>query len=307
MRIFYLLRNQKQTVGVELEKGMVDFSAAMRTYFFVKQDRLMYRHDSLFDLIRAGLLDEDFMLRILDYLESHDLWNQFIINDPYKILPPIPQTGKIVCLGRNYAAHAKESGSEIPTEPIIFVKTKSTVIGPEEKILLPQNVGRVDHEIELAVVIGKRATGVPKAEAYRYVAGYTILNDITARAMQKEDIESRKPWYRSKNFDTFGPMGPCVVTHKEIGIPIELDLTLRVNGEIRQHSNTRNMLFDIPTLIEYISQWITLEPGDLISTGTPEGISELHPGDVVEAEIEKIGLLRNFVASREKTELGANY
>ncbi len=296
MRIFYLLRNQKHTIGVELEKGMIDFSAALRTYFFIKQDRLMYQLDSPFDLIRAGLVDEDFMLRILDYLESHDLWNQFIIADAYKILPPVPQTGKIVCLGRNYAAHAKESGSEIPTEPIIFVKTRSTVIGPEEKILLPEGVGRVDHEIELAVVIGKRAARVPKAEAFSYVAGYTILNDVTARAMQKQDIEARKPWYRSKNFDTFGPMGPCLVTQKEIGIPIELELTLRVNGDVRQRSNTRNMIFNIPTLIEYISQWITLEPGDLISTGTPEGISELHAGDVVEAEIEKIGLLRNFAA-----------
>jgi len=296
MRIFYLLRNQKHTIGVELEKGMVDFSAALRTYFFVKQNRLMYQHESPFDLIQAGLLDEDFMLRILDYLESHDLWNQFIITDAYKILPPVPQTGKIICLGRNYAAHAKESGSEIPTEPIIFVKTKSTVIGPEEKILLPEGVGRVDHEIELAVVIGKRASRVSKDEAFNFVAGYTILNDVTARAMQQQDIELRKPWYRSKNFDTFGPMGPCLVTQREIGIPVDLELTLRVNGEIRQHSNSRNMIFDIPTLIEYISQGITLEPGDLISTGTPEGISELHTGDVVEAQIEKIGVLRNFVA-----------
>jgi len=296
MRIFYLLRNQKHTIGVELEKGMVDFSAALRTYFFIKQNRLMYQHESPFDLIQAGLLDEDFMLRILDYLESHDLWNQFIITDAYKILPPVPQTGKIICLGRNYAAHAKESGSEIPTEPIIFVKTKSTVIGPEEKILLPEGVGRVDHEIELAVVIGKRASRVSKDEAFNFVAGYTILNDVTARAMQQQDIEFRKPWYRSKNFDTFGPMGPCLITQREIGIPVDLELTLRVNGEIRQHSNSRNMIFDIPTLIEYISQGITLEPGDLISTGTPEGISELHTGDVVEAQIEKIGVLRNFVA-----------
>jgi len=299
MRLFYLLHNQKHTIGVELEKGMVDFSAALQTYFFMKHDRLMYRLDSPFDLIQAGFLDEDFILRIFDYLESHDLWNPFIITDAYKILPPVPQTGKIICLGRNYAAHAKESGNEVPTEPIIFVKTKSTVIGQEEKILLPKDVGRVDHEIELAVVIGKRATHVPKADAFGYVAGFTILNDVTARAMQKQDIEARKPWYRSKNFDTFGPMGPCLVTQKEIGIPIELDLTLRVNREVRQHSNTRNMIFDIPTLIEYISQWITLEPGDLISTGTPEGISELHPGDVVEAEIEKIGVLRNFVVSHE--------
>ncbi|NOY76813.1 MAG: fumarylacetoacetate hydrolase family protein [Calditrichaeota bacterium] len=240
------------------------------------------------------------MLRIFDYLESHDLWNPFIITDTYKILPPVPQTGKIICLGRNYAAHAKESGSEVPTEPILFVKTKSTVIGQEEKILLPKDVGRVDHEIELAVVIGKRAAQVSRAAAFEFIAGFTILNDVTARAMQKQDIDARKPWYRSKNFDTFGPMGPCLVTSKEIGRPIELDLTLRVNGEIRQHSNTRNMIFDIPTLIEYISQWITLEPGDLISTGTPEGISELHPGDIVEAEIEKIGILRNFVASRDQ-------
>lgn len=297
MRIFYLQRNKEKLIGIELEKGMVNFSAALRTYSFMKHNRLMYRVNSPFELIQAGHFDENFILRIFDYLESHDLWNQFIITDNYKILPPIPQAGKIVCLGRNYEAHARESGYEAPTEPIIFVKTKSTIIGPEEKIILPRGAGRVDHEIELAVLIGKKASRIPKEEAFDYVAGYTIFNDVTARAMQKEDIEARKPWYRSKNFDTFGPMGPCVVTRNEIGIPIELDLRLRINGEIRQQSNTRNMIFDIPALIEYISQWITLEPGDLISTGTPEGISELHSGDVVEAEISKIGVLRNFVKS----------
>ncbi|HDK35970.1 MAG TPA: FAA hydrolase family protein [Bacteroidetes bacterium] len=255
----------------------------------------MFRIESIFSLIQNGLAAEDSILNVFDYLESHDLWTQFIINDTVKILSPLPQTGKIICLGRNYAAHAREAGYDVPEEPILFVKTKSTVIGPGEAIRIPEAVGRVDHEIELAVIIGKTAKQVSKAEAFDYVAGYTIFNDVTARAMQKQDIERKKPWYRSKNFDTFGPMGPCMVTQAEIGRPIELDLTLRVNGGVRQQANTRHMIFSIPALIETITQWITLEPGDLISTGTPEGISEIHPGDEIEAEIEKIGILKNSV------------
>ncbi len=295
MRLFFLKYKNRPVVGVEIEKGMVNFTEALRIYYFVKHNRLSFQIENLFDLITRGLFTREAILRVLDYLESHDLWQNYLISDKYAVQAPLPQARKIVCLGRNYAAHARETGSEPPTEPILFVKTQSTIIGPEEAIQIPSDVGRVDHEIELAVVIGKRARKVHRSEAAQFIAGYTIFNDVTARALQREDIAAQKPWYRSKNFDTFGPMGPCLVSANEFAFPPEVDLELRVNGEVRQKANTREMIFDVGVLIETISKWITLEPGDLISTGTPEGISELHPGDVVEAEIEGIGVLKNPV------------
>ncbi len=299
MRLFYLKYQNRLVVGVEIEKGMVNFTEALQAYYFVKHNRLSFRIETLFDLIQRGFFVREAILRVLDYLESHDLWQNYLISEDYTVLPPLPQTGKIVCLGRNYAAHAQETGNEPPKEPILFVKTRSTVIGPEQPIKIPPDVGRVDHEIELAVVIGKEAKKVSRHEARAVVAGYTVFNDVTARALQREDISAQRPWYRSKNFDTFGPMGPCIVTADEFDFPPEVNLTLRVNGEVRQMAGTRDMIFDVPTLIEAISHWITLEPGDLISTGTPEGISELHSGDVVEAEIEGIGVLKNPVEKME--------
>ncbi len=299
MRLFYLSYRNRPIVGIEIEKGMVNFTEALQAYYFVKHNRFSFRIESLFDLIERGLFAREAILRVLDYLETHDLWQNYLISESYTILPPLPQTGKIICLGRNYAAHAQETGNEPPKEPILFVKTRSTVIGPDQAIEIPLDAGRVDHEIELAVVIGKRAKKVSRQEAREVVAGYTIFNDVTARALQREDIAAQKPWYRSKNFDTFGPMGPCIVSADEFAFPPEVNLSLRVNGEVRQQANTRDMIFDVPALIEAISHWITLQPGDLISTGTPEGISELHPGDVVEAEIEGIGVLKNPVKSGE--------
>lgn len=224
--------------------------------------------------------------------------NVFKISD-LKLRAPILRPPAIFCLGFNYRAHAPELKRPIPEEPIVFMKPSASVIGPDDYIVLPKISRRVDYEVELAIVIGKKGRYIKREEAYDYIFGYTILNDITARDIQEKDFALSRPWLRSKGFDTFAPIGPCIVTKDEIGHPIELDLELRVNGEVKQKSNTREMIFDVPTIVEYISSFTTLEAGTIIATGTPEKIGQLKDGDVVEAYIEKIGVLRNKVIKEE--------
>ncbi len=204
---------------------------------------------------------------------------------------------KVVCLGKNYAAHAKEFDSQIPSEPMFFCKTPTCLIANGQPIVMPKKelgIERVDHEIELAVIIGKDCKGVAEAEAMEYVFGYTIFNDVTARDLQKRDIAKLWPWFRSKNLDTFGPVGPCVVLAGEID-PRDVPLELKVNDHIRQKSSTREMIFPLPKLISFISRYMTLEEGDIIATGTPDGVGPIQAGDVVEATIEPIGTLKNPV------------
>jgi 2-keto-4-pentenoate hydratase/2-oxohepta-3-ene-1,7-dioic acid hydratase in catechol pathway len=183
----------------------------------------------------------------------------------------------------------------VPDEPIIFPKASSAVIGQGDPIVHHRICKRVDHEVELAVVIGERTWRAPRDGALEHVFGYTVLNDVSAREMQKVDIGLRNPWFRSKSLDTFCPLGPWIVTRDEIEDPQSLGLECRVNSEIRQHGNTRDMIFPVEELIEFISMHMTLEPGDIISTGTPEGISAILPDDLVECEVEGIGLLSNPV------------
>jgi 2-keto-4-pentenoate hydratase/2-oxohepta-3-ene-1,7-dioic acid hydratase in catechol pathway len=210
---------------------------------------------------------------------------------PYETLllvPPI-RPSKIVCVGRNYAAHAAEHQAEVPEEPMIFLKPPSALIGYDLPIQLPDNVGRVDLEAELAVVIGKVGRNIPKDKALEYVLGYTCGNDVSARVLQQKD----KQYGRAKGFDTFCPLGPWIET--DIGDPSNLGVMGRLNGKTVIDGNTAQMVFDVPTLIEFISGVMTLLPGDVILTGTPEGVSELSVGDVVEIEVEGIGTLRNSV------------
>ena len=208
---------------------------------------------------------------------------------------PLLRPGKIICLGLNYSEHARETNNPLPEEPILFEKAISAIVAHDQPVIYPPGLGRIDPEVELAVIIGKRCRGVKVAEAGTCIAGYTILNDVTARDLQQKDIGKKLPWYRSKSFDTFCPMGPWIVTSDEIGPEESLKIQLRVNGEVRQNSLTKYLIFNIPSLIETISELITLEPGDVISTGTPDGIAPIYPGDIMEAEIEKIGILGNPV------------
>lgn len=207
------------------------------------------------------------------------------------VAPPI-EVSKILCVGRNYAAHAAEMGNEVPSDPLIFLKPPTALIGYDIPIQLP-DVGRIDLEGELTIVIGKKARNISAEQALDYVLGYTCANDVSARVLQKSDPQ----WWRAKGFDTFCPLGPWINT--DIADPSNLRIVSRLNGEIVQDSNTSLMLHSAPKLIAHISHVMTLLPGDVILTGTPAGVSELHDGDIVEIEVEGIGTLRNPVESLE--------
>jgi 2-keto-4-pentenoate hydratase/2-oxohepta-3-ene-1,7-dioic acid hydratase in catechol pathway len=208
------------------------------------------------------------------------------LKDVRLLAPSMP--GKIVCVGRNYVEHAKELGNEVPKMPLIFLKPPSSVIASGGIIILPPQSAQVEHEAELVAVIGKRGRNVTAESARDYVLGYTIGNDVTARDLQKTDGQ----WTRAKGFDTFCPFGPWIDTDFD---PSDALVTCRVNGQMRQLASTRDMVFSVGVLIAYISSVMTLEPGDLIFTGTPAGVSQLQAGDTVEVEIDGLGLLSNSV------------
>jgi 2-keto-4-pentenoate hydratase/2-oxohepta-3-ene-1,7-dioic acid hydratase in catechol pathway len=217
-----------------------------------------------------------------------------------RLNPPIVAPGKILAVGLNYAAHAAEQNSKPPEFPLVFSKCVTALIATRDEIHLPRVSQMIDYEAELAVVIGREARSVSADHALEYVAGYTIMNDVTARDLQKRE----RQWVRAKGLDTFAPCGPWLVTTDEIADPHTLEIELVVNGEVRQHSNTDDLIFKIPQLIEFISQDLTLKPGDIISTGTPSGVGVfmnppvfLKDGDQVEITIERIGVLSNPVSS----------
>ena len=204
-----------------------------------------------------------------------------------RLLPPCAPT-KIICVGRNYANHAKELGNAVPEKPLLFLKPPSAVIGPEDAIVLPVSA-EVHYEAELAIVIGKRCKSVSAADAAGVILGYTCMNDISDRVAQRWETN----WIRAKAFDTSAPLGPAILTADEANEPFHI--TLRLNGEIKQDGRTSDLYFSIPTLIETISAIMTLEPGDVIATGTPAGVGPLTRGDIVEVAIDGIGILRNPV------------
>ncbi|MFX1411198.1 MAG: fumarylacetoacetate hydrolase family protein [Promethearchaeota archaeon] len=208
---------------------------------------------------------------------------------------------KIICVGTNYMDHIEETKLDIPKEPVLFPKTPNCLILDKDPIIYPKflynnrRYNRVDYEVELAFIIKNRCKNVVVSEVYDHIFGYTVFNDVTARKMQAKDIISKLPWFRSKSFDTFGPIGPVIKSIDEIKDPHNLNIELRVNGEIKQSSNTKHLLFKIPQLMEYITQFFTMEAGDIVATGTPGGIGPVNPGDTIKATIEKIGTLTNEV------------
>ncbi len=215
-----------------------------------------------------------------------------------RLRAPIARPHKITCVGLNYADHAREQGIEPPKSPIFFLKSSNTICGPGDPILLPSNSMQVDYEAEFAVVMGKAGRGITPEKAYEHVAGYMILNDVTARDMQFGD----KQWFRGKSCDTFAPTGPWIVTRDEVTDPHQLRISLTVNGQTMQDSNTSNLIFNVPYLVSYLSQSLTWEVGDLISTGTPPGVGVfrkppvfLKPGDSVSITVERLGTLTNPV------------
>ena len=217
-----------------------------------------------------------------------------IIDNNIRIGPPISRPSKIVCVGLNYAKHAAESGMKIPDEPVLFFKSSSAITGPYDPIIIPKNSSKTDWEVELAIVIGKRASYVSKEDALNYIAGYVLHNDVSEREFQ---IERSGQWVKGKSCDSFAPIGPFIATPDEIENPNNLNLWLKVNGEEMQNSNTSDFIFNIEEVVSYISQFMTLIPGDIISTGTPFGVGlglnppkYLKEGDVVELGIEGLGI-----------------
>lgn len=238
---------------------------------------------------KKGVLVDGKIRRVLGtFFDNFTVTDEIYEIDEVHFLPPVIPS-KIVCIGRNYADHAKELGNEVPTEPLIFLKPNSAINNHEGLIIYPEQSNRVDYEAELAIVIKKRCKSVSEEDALDYVLGYTCFNDITARDIQKKEGK----FTRAKSFDTFAPFGPFIETEFESFD--NLSVKSFVNGEIRQDGNTKDMIFKVPQLISFISKVMTLYPGDVIATGTPEGVGELKPGDVVEVEVEGAGRLRNYV------------
>ncbi len=242
--------------------------------------------------IETGVVEGDNILALIDDLALESGTRPLAKLSGVKLLPPCePRT--IVCIGRNYREHAAEMAEELPPEPLIFLKPITSLIASGDAIIYPSWVSENVHfEGELAVVIGRTCRRVEEAEALNYVLGYTIANDVTARDLQRKDGQ----WTRGKGFDTFCPLGPVLVEDID---PTNLELTTRVNGEVKQHARTSELIFGIPRLISHVSQVMTLHAGDVLLTGTPAGVGPLKPGDVVEVEIEGIGILRNTVVAGE--------
>jgi 2-keto-4-pentenoate hydratase/2-oxohepta-3-ene-1,7-dioic acid hydratase in catechol pathway len=221
-----------------------------------------------------------------------------VVGDDVRLGPPLIRPSKIVCVGLNYAKHAKESGMDIPEEPVLFFKATSAIVGPNDPITIPKESEKTDWEVELALVIGKKASYVSEKDALNHVAGYVLHNDVSERAFQ---LERSGQWVKGKSCDTFAPIGPFIATPDEIGDPNNLNLWLTLNGEEMQNSRTSDFIFNIQHVVSYISQYMTLLPGDIISTGTPFGVGlgltpprYLQDGDIVELGIEGLGVSKQM-------------
>ncbi len=285
MRLITFVRDGERYIGAQTSKGIVDFSVAAPSL-----------PHSMLELLNAGPLAMKTARAVV--ARSLEDGVGLIAADGVRIAAPLPRPGKIFGIGLNYREHAAETDREMPKVPLVFSKAVTAVIGPDDAIRLPAVSQEIDFEGELAVVIGARASGVARANAMTRVLGYTIMNDVTARDYQRQSSNCM-----GKSFDTFAPMGPAIVTLDEFDDPYAVDLRTTVTGEEMQHGNSRDLLFDIPTLIEFISGGITLEPGDIISTGTPAGVGFrrkpprfLRRGDTVRIEVAGLGVLENSVA-----------
>jgi acylpyruvate hydrolase len=320
MRLVTYESGKQPRVGVVVREWILDVRALVE---FVSRGRVprLVAARPVFKAARRGLMTGFAPRDMIELLARGDDWRRalgvvaatlaraleparaprqlFVPLTSKRLLAPLLRPGKIVCVGRNYAEHARERGSELPSQPIYFLKSHNAICGPGDPILLPPNSTQVDFEAELAVVLGKRGTEIPEERAHEFVAGYMILNDVSARDMQAQDNQ----WFRGKSCDSFAPCGPWIVTREDIPNPHDLRISLTLNGQTMQDSNTRHMIFKVPYLISYLSRSLTWEVGDILSTGTPEGIGAsrtppvfLQPGDTVSITVDRIGTLTNPVA-----------
>ncbi|MFD2161267.1 fumarylacetoacetate hydrolase family protein [Paradesertivirga mongoliensis] len=266
-------------------------------------DEVYYDVSALGEDFNETFFESDGIARLENFLEVNR-GKLPKIPEGSRIGSPVGRPSKIVCIGLNYADHAKETGAPLPPEPVVFMKASSALVGPFDNIVIPKNSEKTDWEVELAFVIGKKASYVEESEAMEYVAGYCLHNDVSERAFQ---LERNGTWDKGKGCDTFAPIGPFLATKDEISDPDNLRLWLNVNGQKMQDGNTKTFIFKIPFLVSYLSQFMTLLPGDIISTGTPAGVGlgfnppvYLKPGDVVELGIDGLGTSTQKVVAYEK-------
>ncbi len=286
----------EKSIGIWMGEYLIDLPLASKRY---KTLVIPAEMKSLLELGSKGMLAvRDIAKRVTADLENGKTLSCLISTPKVKLTSPIEKPEKIICIGQNYIDHCREQGVEPPSRPVIFAKFWNALNGPFDPVLIPSVSDKIDYESELAFVIGKKGKGISQEKAMSYVAGYMVLNDITARDIQKSDGQ----WIRGKTSDTFAPCGPWLTTRDEIKEPHNLPIRLRLNGKVMQESNTSNLIFKIPYLIWFISQNITLQPGDIISTGTPPGVGFarkppvfLKKGDKVEAEIDGLGTLCNII------------
>ena len=298
MRVYSLSGQDGDFLGLERDGVMVDLTKALSIYETLKTGFADDPIQHIEALIWDDLLNVDFLGDVMECMSKDGLIADITVSGEYTTNVPL-YPGKIIAVGQNYQKHIKEMNNTVPELPVIFGKWPSTVIGQGAPILKPSWIGKMSYEAELAFVVGKRAKNVKAAEAMQYVTGYTCLNDITARDLQGKDRAVKNPWMQAKNFDTFAPIGPCILPAGMVKEPVEIGVQCKVNGEMRQDGNTRDFIFDIPTVIEYITKIMALEPGDIVTTGTPEGVGAIEPGDVVEVICEGIGTLTNPVETTE--------
>jgi acylpyruvate hydrolase len=309
LKLVSFTANRKRSIGVLLDHKIIDLIAACKVYQgkLGSGTRLIDSSDMVqfLGLGKEGIRTAQ---RVVDLVESKmsdkkpgksEVSGLFFELSAVKLHAPVSNPRKMVCLGLNYSDHAKEAGKPEPKEPILFSKPPTAIADPEQPILYPRISKKVDYEVELALVIGRKGKDIAVEDAFDFIAGYTVFNDVSARDIQFGDGQ----WFRGKSFDTFAPMGPYLVTKEHVPDPNNLRLGTEVNGEPRQNGTTANMIFRVPYVVAFISQVMTLEPGDIIATGTPAGVGIfakpeprlLKPGDVVEAWVENIGTLRNPV------------
>ncbi len=301
MRLVTYSRLGVPSIGLDLDSGILDIPDAASCF-----GRTYHVHGHKFPNTMIDLLNWESGIEVVRQIlgrylktpaEERPLTYQ---HSSVRFEAPVPRPGKIIAIGTNYKSHIKELGQEVPKFPIVFAKFPSSVVGPDISISIPKVTSKLDWEVELAIVIGKACKDVAEKDALKYVAGYTVVNDLTARELQKSDVQ----WVRSKSLDGFCPMGPAIVTTDELGDGSGLRLYTKVNGAVKQDSNTSDLLFGVPKLVSWLSESFTLEPGDVIPTGTPGGVGFLRKppeylkaGDNLELYVDKIGYLRNTIVA----------
>jgi 2-keto-4-pentenoate hydratase/2-oxohepta-3-ene-1,7-dioic acid hydratase in catechol pathway len=292
----FLNKKNFPQIGVEWNGQRYNFSQAWDLFKQIKLDRHAPNLPFLQLMVELDLFHAETFDEVFTTLKEYRPLDDLLLKQPFPPQVPISRPQKILCIGRNYTEHAKELGNKPPAEePVFFAKSVSSMIAHQDAVRLPREFGRVDHEVELAVVIGKTAANIAAQYAADFIAGYTILNDVTARELQKKDVAAGLPWFRAKSFDTFCPIGPYLIPAESVPDPQALTLQLTVNGEARQNGSTADMIFPVNEIVGYLSRFCTLQPGDIIATGTPSGVGPIRPGDTMVASIEGFGELVNPV------------